>query len=69
MEMLLAPNELLVGGVENVEFVLLLPEAVLSLPVLVDEVCVADRGRAVLVGELHRHCRVVCCVIASRRTS
>jgi hypothetical protein len=30
----LAPNELLVGGVENVEFILLLPEAVLSLPVL-----------------------------------
>ena len=53
----MAPNELLVGGVENVEFVLL-------LPVLVDEVCVADRRRAVLIGELHRHCRVVCRVPA-----
>jgi hypothetical protein len=53
-------SELLVGGVENVVFVLLLPEAVLSLSVLVDEVCVAIRRRAVLVGELHRHCRVVC---------
>ena len=61
MEMLLAPNELLVVGVENVELVLLLPEAVLLLPVLVvDEVCVADRGRAILVGELHRHGGVVC---------
>jgi hypothetical protein len=60
MEMLLAPNELLVGGVENVEFVLLLPEAVLSLPILEDVVCVADRGRAILVGELHRHGGVVC---------
>ena len=56
----MAPNELLVGGVENVEFILLLPEAMLSLPVLVDEVCVAERGRAVLVGDLHRHFRVVC---------
>jgi hypothetical protein len=69
MEMLLAPNELLLGGVENVEFVLLLPEAVLSLPVLVDEVCVANGRRAVLVGELHRQCRVVCRVPAIRRTS
>ena len=49
--MLLAPNELLVGGVENVAFILLLPEAVLSLPVLVDEECVADQDRAVLVGD------------------
>ena len=65
----MAPNELLVGVVENVEFVLLLPEAVLSPPVLVDEVCVADRRRAVLIGELHRHCRVVCRVPAIRRTS
>jgi hypothetical protein len=60
MEMLLAPNELLVGGIENVEFVLLLPEAVLLLPILVDQVCVADRGRAILVGELHRHGGEVC---------
>jgi hypothetical protein len=60
LEVLWAPSPLLVGGVENVEFILLLPKAVLSLPVLVDEVCVADRDRAVLVGELYRHCRVVC---------
>jgi hypothetical protein len=59
-EVLLGLSELLVGGVENVVFVLLLPEAVLSLSVLVDEVCVAIRRRVVLVGELHRHCRVVC---------
>jgi len=38
----IAPNELLVGGAVNVECILLLPEAVLSLPVLVDEVYVAD---------------------------
>jgi hypothetical protein len=59
-EVLLTPNELLVGGVESVESILLLSEAVLSLPVLEDEVCVAHRGRAILVGELQRHCRVVC---------
>ena len=56
----MVPNELLVGGVENVEFILLLPEAVLSLPVLVDEVCVADRGQALRIGESHCYSRVVC---------
>ena len=65
----MGPNELLVGGVGHVEFVLLLTEAVLPPPVLIDEVCVAARGRAVLVGELHRHDRVVCRVPAIRRTS
>ena len=65
----IAPNELLVGGAVNVECILLLPEAVLSLPVLVDEVYVADRGRALRIGELHCHGRVVCRVPAIRRTA
>jgi hypothetical protein len=49
--LLLGSDEFLVGGIGHKQIVLLLAKLVFPLPVLVDEVGSARRGRAVPVGE------------------